>query len=121
MKDELIQYTKISIFVTGFIILLLSQNSINATTIQLSNTSAEYLINIYDASGEFKGSANTTNFVNITKSDFIIELIYPQKDFISKPGDIFGVFSVFIFIVVILFIIVFIGLALTGGFSKFIK
>lgn len=106
--------------ITGLMVIL-SLHLASATTIQLSNTSTEYLLCIYDASGEFKGCANSTYAVNISKSDWIWELQYPERDIMNRPQDLFGYFIPFIFLTLILILIVFIGLVITGTFGKLLR
>ena len=111
---------KYKLLFTG-ILLFFIINLASATTMQLSNTSSEYLLCIYEASGQFKGCANSTNAVNISRSDWIFELTYPERDLMNRPQDLFGYFVPLIFIVILLILIIFIGLAVTGGFGKLLR
>jgi len=69
-----------------------------ATTIQMSNTSSEYEICVFDGSGISYGCANNTHNVTFSRIDPIFFLKFQDEDYIKNPASLLDLVPTLLYI-----------------------
>ena len=67
------------------LMILALMGTASASSILMSNTSAEYEICVFDGSGLSYGCANTTHSVNFSRIDPIFFLKFTDEDYLKNP------------------------------------
>lgn len=100
------------------LLLLALMGTATATTIKLSNNSAEYEICVFDGLGKSYGCATNNATANFSRIDPVWYLKFKDQDYISKPATLLNLLPTFLYMGVFLIIALLISYAVVKIFVR---